>query len=107
MIFYGGKIYCCYKMKINDTQPGWGHSDHIFTEMDLLYLMLSLTQYKQTGNWWKYKLCCGGFILALFQSATANKIVSEHTQDNKKLFLLFKVELLQVTVNKIEVLSSF
>ena len=30
-----------------------------------------------------------------------------HTGDYKKLFLLFKVELLQVTVNKIEVLSSF
>ena len=27
------------------------------------------------------KLCCRGFILALFQSTTANKIDSEHTQD--------------------------
>ena len=29
------------------------------------------------------KLCCRGFILALFQSTTANKIDSEHTQDYK------------------------
>ena len=28
------------------------------------------------------KLCCRGFILALFQNTTANKIDSEHTQDN-------------------------
>ena len=31
------------------------------------------------------KLCCRGFILALFQSATANKIDSEHARDYKKL----------------------
>ena len=31
------------------------------------------------------KLCCRGFILALFQSTTANKIESEHTQDYKRL----------------------
>ena len=52
-------------------------------------------------------LCCQGFVLALFQSTTANKIDSEHTRDYTKLFLLCKVEILQVTVNKIEVLSSF
>ena len=53
------------------------------------------------------KLCCRGFVLALFQSTTADKIDSEHTQDYTKLFLVYKVEILQVTVNKIEVLSSF
>ena len=31
------------------------------------------------------KLCCGGFILVLFQCTTANKIDSEHTQDYKRL----------------------
>ena len=30
------------------------------------------------------KLCCRGFILALFQSTTANKIDSEHTRDYKR-----------------------
>ena len=30
------------------------------------------------------KLCCRGFILALFRSNTANKIDSEHTQDYKR-----------------------
>ena len=45
--------------------------------------------------------------LALFQSTTANKIDPEHTRDYMKLFPLCKVEILLVTRNKIEVLSSF
>ena len=53
------------------------------------------------------KLCCRGFVLALFQSTTANKIDPEHTPDYTKLFLVCVVEILQVTVNKIEVLSFF
>ena len=53
------------------------------------------------------KLCCRGFVLALFQSTTDFKIDSEHIRDITKLFLECKVEILQVTVNKIEVLSSF
>ena len=51
------------------------------------------------------KLCCCGFILVLFQSTTAYKIDSEHTRDYKKLFLVCKIEILQVTVNKIKVIS--
>ena len=31
------------------------------------------------------KLCCRGFILALFQNTTAFKIDSEYTQDYKRL----------------------
>ena len=42
----------------------------------------------------------------LFQSTTSYKIDSEHTGDYTKLFPVCKV-LLQVTVNKIGVLSSF
>ena len=53
------------------------------------------------------KLCCPGFVLALFQSTTANKIDSEHTRDYTKVFLVCKVDILQVTINKIELLSSF
>ena len=53
------------------------------------------------------KLCCHGFVLVLFQSTTANTIDSEHNRDHTKLFLVCKIEILQVTVNKIEVLSSF
>ena len=53
------------------------------------------------------KLCCQGFVLALFQSTTAYQIGSEHTQDYTKLFLVCKVEILQVTVNKIEVYHLF
>ena len=44
------------------------------------------------------KLCCRGFVLALFQSTTAYKIDSEHIRDYTKLFSVCKVEILQVTV---------
>ena len=47
------------------------------------------------------KLCCRGFILALFQSTTANKIDSEHTQDYKRLLLVCEAEILQITVTRI------
>ena len=44
------------------------------------------------------KLCYQGFILALFQSTTANKIDSEHTQDYKRLFPVCEAEILRVIV---------
>ena len=50
------------------------------------------------------KLCCWVFVLARFQSTTAYKIDSEHTRDYTKLFPVCKVAILQVTVNKNEVL---
>ena len=53
------------------------------------------------------KLCYGGFILALFQSNTAKKIDSEHTQDYKRLLPVCEAEILRVTVKRIEVFSSF
>ena len=54
------------------------------------------------------KLCCGGFIIALFQSTTANKIDSEHTQDYKRVIpKVWEAEILQVIVNRIGVFSSF
>ena len=59
---------------------------------------LPRTLYKPTGR---------GSVLALFQSTTANKIDSEHTWDYTKLFPVCKVEILHVTANKIEVISSF
>ena len=46
-------------------------------------------------------ICCRGCVLALFQSTTAYKVDSEHTRDNMKLFPVCKVEILQVTVNKV------
>ena len=52
-------------------------------------------------------LCCRGIILALFQSTTANKIDSEHTQDYKRLLPICEAEILRVTIKIIEVLSSF
>ena len=55
----------------------------------------------------KTKLCCRGFILALFQITTANKIDSEHTRDYKRLLLVCEAEILRVTVKIIEVFSSF
>ena len=39
-------------------------------------------------------VCCRGFILALFQSITANKIDSEHTRDFKRLLVVCKAEIL-------------
>ena len=62
------------------------------------------TQYTRTGN---TKLCCRCFILALFQSTTANTIDSEHTQDYKRLLSVCEAEILQVTVNRIEVSHLF
>ena len=52
------------------------------------------------------KLCCFCFVLALVQNTTANKIDLERTQDYEKLFPVCKIEILQVMVNEIEVLSS-
>ena len=40
------------------------------------------------------KLCCPGFILVLFQSTTANKIDSEHTQDYKRFLPVCEAEIL-------------
>ena len=42
------------------------------------------------------KLCCRGFVLALFQSTTAYKIDSKHIRDYTKLFSVCKVEILKV-----------
>ena len=53
------------------------------------------------------KLCCCGFILAQFQSTTANKLGFEHTQDHNRLLPVCEAEILQVTVKGIEVFSSF
>ena len=53
------------------------------------------------------KLCCRGFVLALFQSTTANKIDSEHTQDYKRLLPVWEAEILRLTVKQFEVFSSF
>ena len=43
------------------------------------------------------KLCCRGFVLALFQSTTANKIDSEHSRDSwyakLKYYKLQKIKL--------------
>ena len=45
--------------------------------------------------------------LALFQSTTANKIYSEHTQDYRRLLQVCEAEILRVTVKRIEVFSFF
>ena len=52
------------------------------------------------------KLCCRGFILALFQSSTAKKIDSERKQDYKRILQVCEAEILRVTVKGIEVYSS-
>ena len=50
------------------------------------------------------KLCCRGFILALFQSTTANQIDSERTRDYKRLLPVCEAEILRVTVKRIDVM---
>ena len=68
------------------------------------YLGPSINGLVTDGN---TKLCCRGVVLALFQRTTAYKINSEHTRNYTKLFPVDKVEILQVIVNKVEVLSYF
>ena len=69
-----------------------------------IYLGLSIKGLVTDGN---TKLCCRGFILALFQSTTANKIDSEHTQDYNRLLPVCQAEILRVAIKIIEVFSSF
>ena len=64
----------------------------------------SLNRLVTDGN---TKLCCRGYILALFQRNTVNKIDSEHTQDYKRLLLVCEAKILRVTVERIEIFSSF
>ena len=77
---------------------------HFIMQFTGLYLGPSINGLVTEGS---SKLCCRGFVLALFQSTTAYKIDSEHIQDNTKLFSLCKVEIFQVTVNKIETFIIF
>ena len=53
------------------------------------------------------KLCCCGFVLVLFQSTTASKIDSEHTQDYKEVIPGMQCRNITSYRNRIEVLSSF
>ena len=53
------------------------------------------------------KLCCRGFILALFQSTTANKIDSEHARGYKRFLPVCEAEILLVTLNRFEVFPNF
>ena len=71
---------------------------------DVLILGPSINGLVTDGN---TKLCCRGFILALFQSTTASKINSEQTRDYKRLIPVCEAEILRVTVKRIEVFSSF
>ena len=66
----------------------------------VLWLGPSINGLVTDGN---TKVCCLGFILALFQSTTANKIDAEHTQDYKRLIPVCEAEILRVTVKIIYV----
>ena len=86
-----------------------GREYHIDVDYVQLYSMPeknlgpSINRLVTDGN---TKLCCQGLILALYQSTTANKIDSEHTQDYK-ITPVYKAEILRVRVKRIEVFSSF
>ena len=75
-----------------------------FLNLGRTSLALSINGLVTDGN---TKLCCRGFILALFQCTTANKIYSEYTRDYKRLLSVCEAKILPVTVNKIKVFSSF
>ena len=68
---------------------------------------LSSTEYLGLVTDGNTKLCCRGFVLALFQSTTTYEIDSGHARDYTNLLRVCKVEILEVTVNKVEVLSAF
>ena len=69
-----------------------------------IYLGPSINGLVNDGN---TKLCCRGFISAIFQSNTADKIDSEHTRDYKRLLPVCEAEILRVSVKRIEVFSTF
>ena len=71
---------------------------------DIQYLGPSINGLVTDGN---TKLCCRGFILALVQSSTANKIDSEHTRRYKRLLPVCEAEILRVTLKRIEAFSHF
>ena len=53
------------------------------------------------------KLCCRGFILALFQTTTANTIDSKHTRGYKRLLPACEAEILRVTLKRFKVFPIF
>ena len=59
--------------------------------MDIYILGPSINRLDTDRN---TKLCCRGFILALFQRTTAKKIDSEHTQGYKRLLPVCEAEIL-------------
>ena len=70
----------------------------------MLWLGPSINGLVTDGN---TKLFCRGFVLTLFQSTTANKIDSEHTRGYKRLLQVCEVEILRVTLKRIEAFPIF
>ena len=69
-----------------------------------MYLGPSINGPVTDGN---TKLCCRGFILALFQSTTANKIYSEHAGNYKRLLSVWEAEILRITVKELKFSQLF
>ena len=74
------------------------------TKIDYSELGPSINGLVTDGN---TKLCRRGFVLELFQSTSANKTDSEHTQDYTKFFPVCKFENITSYSNKIEVYHLF
>ena len=66
-------------------------------------LFQTRTQYKRTGHCRKYN----DMLSWLHFSAISKHLILKNNRDFKKLFPVCEIEILQVTVIKIEVLSSF
>ena len=89
-----------YQPKNQQFQGKFSTMVNVISPISHQYLGPSINELVTDGN---TKLCCRGFILALFQSTIANKIDSEHTLDYKRLLPVGEAELLRVTVKRFEV----
>ena len=89
--------FCCFN---NFANTVFAMFRKLYADKFHLNLGPSINGLVTEGN---TKICCRGFILALLQSITANKINSEHTHDYKRLLSVCEVEIYQVTINRIEV----
>ena len=67
----------------------------------------SRTQYKWTDQWRKYKVMLTCLCFSTISKYYSQTVDLKRARDYTKLFPVCEVEMIQVMVNKIEVLSSF
>ena len=74
-------------------------------------LQISLTQYKRTGHWQKYKVMLSRLYFSVISKYYSQKKmilnIHEIIRDHKRLLPVCKADILWATVKRIEVFSSF